>query len=193
MTPSRLFPSCDGKCVEADAFPASLRAAVVEAVTAVATGESHPPLYAFLVKLHHETLSIPSRVYYNPTLLRSELGNSQGIRRAILACLGTRHHDGYLRQECLAEVLRSDEAWPTPYIIQLAGEYVVEITQDVAAGIVYRDVALLASFAKENPGYLATLQRRVTSYWSCYHRAAYPERNDYPGNKVMAFLRQVLD
>lgn len=189
MSPDKIFRRCD----EVDAFPLALRAAVLAAVACVATGETHPPCHVFLVKLNHETLSIPSRVYYNPTVLRRALGSSQGVRRLVLACLGSRHHDGHVRQECLAELLRSDEASLTPYIVHLAGEYVVEIVQDVADGIMQRDVAVLASFAKENPDYLATFQRRVTSYWSCYHRAAYPDRNSYPGTKVAAFLRQVLE
>jgi hypothetical protein len=47
---------------------------------------------------------------------------------------------------------------------QLAGEYVVEITDDVAHGIVSRDTSTLVAFARENPDYLATLGRRITSY-----------------------------
>lgn len=185
--------TCETRCDEAAAFPSRLRSAVGEAVASVATREWHPPRHAFLVNLDREALFIPYRVYYSPALLRQELSNSHSVGRLLLACLGTRHYDGYLRQECLGELLGSDEVWLTPYILQLAGEYVVEIANEVAKGIVVRDSAMLATFAKENPGYLATLERRVTSYWSCYHRRAYPERNNYPGAKVFAFLRQVLE
>lgn len=158
----------------------------------LAVGEWHPPRHVFVVNLDHETLHIPYRVYYSPSLLRRELSGAHGVHRLILACLGTRHYDGYLRQACLAELFRSSEAWLTPYLIQLAGEYVIEITHDVAEGIVRRDIAVLGAFAKENPAYLGALQSRVTSYWSC-HRDTYPDPNNYPGTKVITYLRQALD
>lgn len=72
--------------------------------------------------------------------------------------------------------------------MQLAGEYVVEITEEVANAIGERNPATLRAFASENSAYLATLGRRMTSYWSCYHRSAYPERNSYPGARVLAVM-----
>ncbi len=174
-------------------FPVRLRPAVRDVLASVATGEMHPPRYAFKVNCDHETLQIPYRLYYGPDLLRRTLSDAQGIDKLLLACLGTRHYDGYLRHECLTDLLGSEDSWLTPYIVQLAGEYVVEIADDVAHGIVLRDNSLLAVFARENPNYLATLGRRITSYWSCYHRKAYPNRKDYPGSKVLACLQQALE
>jgi hypothetical protein len=174
-------------------FPARLRPAVRDVLALVATGEMHPPRCAFAVNVDHEALQIPYRLYYRPEVLRRQLSNSQGIDKLVFACLGTRHYDGYLRQECLIELLGSEDSWLTPYIVQLAGEYVVEIAADVADGIVLRDPSSLAAFATENPGYLATLGRRMTSYWSCYHRQAYPNRDDYPGFKVLTFLQHARE
>ena len=144
------------RCDESAAFPAELRA-VRDAVALVVTGEAQPPRGAFLVNVDGETLHIPSRLYYSPALLRREIRNAQGIVRLILAALGTRHYDGYLRQLCLRELLRSDDAWLTPYILALASDYVAEIAKDVAEAIPMRDTAALAAFARGNPEYLATL------------------------------------
>jgi hypothetical protein len=184
--------ACEPRWDESAAFPFRLNSAVREAAALVATGEMHRPRHAFLVNVDHETLQIPYRLYYSPALLRRELSHSLGVSRLILACLGTRHYDGYLRQECLGELLGSDEAWLTPYILQLAGEYVVEIAENVVKAIGVRDTGALATFATDNPDYLATLARRVQSYWYCYYREAYPHRNNYPGVKVLALLRHVL-
>ena len=145
------------------------------------------------MNVDHEGLQIPYRLYYSPDLLRWKLGNSDGVEKLILACLGTRHYDGYLRQQCLGHLLRNVASWITPYIVQLAGEYVVEIVDDVATGITLRNTSSLPAFARENPDYLATLGRRVTSYWNAYHRRAYPNRSDYPGSKVMAYLLNTLE
>ena len=190
MTSTRFIQVGIARLDEASGFPYALRTSVHEAVAAVAKGEWHPPRHVFLVNLELAALRIPYRIYYDPMLLRRELATSDGDRRAILACLGTRHYDGYLRQECLAELWAVREAWLIPYVIQLAGEYVVEIARDVVEGIPKMDVPELAAFVRANPAYLATLQRRVTSYWSCYHRSAYPDRGAYPGTKVVTYLQK---
>ncbi|MCS0630322.1 hypothetical protein NX786_13345 [Telluria mixta] len=146
-----------------------------------------------MVKIDHETLQIPYRLYYNRELLRLRLHTSYGIKKLVLACLGTRHYDGYLRQQCLRYLLRSEACWVFPYIVQLAGEYVVEIADEVAEGIVDRDSSSIAEFVRQNSDYLATFGRRVTSYWNEYYRRAYPCRDHYPGSKVLAHLNAQSD
>lgn len=184
---------CEARCDEALAFPARLRAAVRAAAATVATGERHPPRDAFVLKLDGETLAIPYRLHYDPDLLRRELASSQADAMRILLCLGTRHDDGHVRQECLRQLLADESSWLTPYLLQLAGEYVVEIAADVAAAIGARNPAALRAFAVENPAYLAALGSRVTSYWNCYHRQAYPERGRYPGTRVVAAMRAAME
>jgi hypothetical protein len=175
------------------AFPSALRFIAQEAAIAVAVGELHPPHHAFEVNMDGERLRLPYRVYYDRDLLRAEISNSQGSAKLIRLCLGTRHYNGYLRQECLRDVLKNEAPWLIPYLLQLAGEYVVEIAEDVANAIVEWDPGALRAFAMENPSYLATLARRVTSYWNCYHRRAYPDRHGYPGARVLAVVRAAMD
>ena len=185
--------SCEARCDEAIAFPSGLRSAVRNAITSVTIGEWHPPTHAFIVNMGGEVLRIPYRVYYDPDLLRRQLSDLPAAARLILLCLGTRHYDGYLRQECLRELVKSEAPWLTPYVLQLAGEYVVEITEDVASAIGEHNPAALRAFASENSAYLATLARRITSYWSCYHRHAYPTLRSYPGAKVLAVLNAAVE
>jgi hypothetical protein len=184
---------CEIRCDEATAFPAALRSAVRDAVASVTSGEWHPPKHAFMVNVEGEALRIPYRVYYDPDLLRRQLRDLQATSKLILLCLGTRHYDGYFRQECLRELVKNDAPWITPYVLQLAGEYVVEITADVANAIDGYSPAALRAFAWENSAYLATLARRMTSYWNCDHRRAYPERHSYPGAKVLAMLNAAVE
>ena len=176
-------------CDESLGFPSALRSSARAAIALVAQGETAPPLGTFTVNVADEALRIPGRLYYDATRLRRAIGNARGNDRLVLACLGTRHHDGRVRQECLAHLSGSGDAWIIPYIVQLAGEYVIEIVADVLQEIRTRDTSSLAGFARANPAYLATLARRVTSYWNCYHRHAYPDRADYPGTRVLALMR----
>jgi hypothetical protein len=178
---------------ESMGFPSCLRPSVRDVAASLAYTETHAPSDMFMVKIDHETLEIPYRLYYCRELLRLKLHTSYGIKKLVLACLGTRHHDGYLRQECLSYLLQSQACWVIPYIIQLAGEYVVEIADKVSDGIVSRDNSSMAEFARQNPDYLATFGRRVTSYWNEYYRHVYPCRDDYPGSKVLAHLLHALE
>lgn len=159
----------------------------------LAATEIARPLGAFSVNLDEETLQIPYRVYYSHGLLRSNLLGSCGDTKLVLACLGTRHYDGYLRQQCLRYLLNSDESWVLPYLVQLAGEYVLEIVDEVAATIGSLDSSSVAAFVRRNPAYLATFARRVTSYWNEYYRHVYPRRSDYPGSKVLALLLHTVE
>jgi hypothetical protein len=170
-------------------FPSALRAAARAAVAVVARGEIAPPHGAFRVDVGGETLHIPERLYYDRDRLRRALDDAQGTDRRILACLGTRHCDGYVRRACLAQILDGGDAWLVPYIVQLAGEYVIEIVGDVARWSETCEASTLAAFARANPAYLATLSRRVTSYWNCYYRHAYPDRADYPGTRLLSRFR----
>ena len=174
---------------EALGFPSALRAAARAAVAVVARDEIAPPHGAFCVDVGGETLHIPERLYYDPGRLRRALDDAQGADRRILACLGTRHCDGHVRQACLAHILDGDDAWLMPYIVQLAGEYVIEIVDDVARWSETCEASALAALARANPAWLATLSRRVTSYWNCYHRHAYPDRNAYPGSRLLSRFR----
>lgn len=185
--------TCETRCDESAGFPTHLRPSVREIAASLAATETHAPFSAFKVTIGHETLQIPYRLYYSHSLLRWKLNTSSGVDRLVLACLGTRHHDGYLRQQSLGYLLRNEESWTIPYIVQLAGEYVVEIADEVAADILSRDISSLAEFARQNPDYVATLERRVTSYWNEYHRRAYPSRGDYPGSKVITYLQRSLE
>jgi len=184
---------CETRYDKTTAFPSRLRSAAQKAVASAAIGERHPPRQTFVVNVDGEALHVPYRTYYDPELLRRELSNAQATVRLILLCLGTRHYDGYLRQECLHELLKDESPWLTPYVVQLAGEYVVEIVEDVANAIGGRNSSTLQAFVLENPAYLGTLERRVTSYWSYYHRQAYPKLDCYPGARVMAVLRAAVE
>jgi hypothetical protein len=173
---------CEARCDETMAFPSMLRSAVRDAVAAVTVGEWHPPSHAFLVEVEGEALRIPYRVYYDPELLRRQLGNVQATAKLILLCLGTRHYDGHVRQECLREVLKSEAPWLTPYVLQLAGEYLVEIAEDVATAIGERNPATLRAFAMENPAYLAPAARAPgAAFTACDASAPAGSRARSPG------------
>ncbi|AQR68738.1 hypothetical protein BZG29_10580 [Janthinobacterium sp. LM6] len=176
--------------VEAQAFPATLTDTVVQLLPALAQGQLHAPSAPFDVHQDGRLLRIPVRTYYHrkQLLACTRLPGDAGV---LALCLGTRHHDGHLREACVKQLLLQERAWTVPFVVHLCGEYVLEIVEVIGAALLAWNTEALARYLRENPAYVDTLERRSISYWSCYYRGQYPVREDYPGCRTMAALRAV--
>ena len=170
---------------EADAFPAALAGTVAQLLPVLGSSRAHPP---FAVYQNGEALLIPTRTYYDreQLLTCTRLPGDAGV---IALCLGTRHHDGHLREACVRQLLLQQRAWTVPFVVHLCGEYVLEIVEVIGAVLPAWNGEALARYLRENCAYLATLERRAVSYWNCYYRWRYPVWEDYPGRRTMAALR----
>jgi hypothetical protein len=170
---------------EADAFPAALAGTMAQLLPALGSSRAHPP---FAVWQNGEALLIPTRTYYDreQLLACTQLAGDAGIAAL---CLGTRHHDGHLREHCVAQLLRQERAWTVPFVVHLCGEHVLEIVERIGAALPAWNAQALARYLRDNPAYVDTLERRSISYWSCYYRGRYPVWEDYPGRRTMAALR----
>jgi len=169
------------------AFPAALRPAAA-ALTGNPGWRPEIRHCAYQVMLGGDTLTIPRRLYVDRDLLWDDAGRDT-TGRGIAWCLGTRHHDGHVREACLVRLLAAPQAWMAPFIVHLVGEYVIEIVQRIEAALpdFAPDMrASLGAFVRENPRYLDTIERRTVSYRL---RGGPPPLADYPGKRVMAALR----
>ncbi len=139
------------------------------------------------VRLQGEDVHIPHRIYsVEPDELSLE--ELSGIQPAILACLFSRHHDGLVREKYLRQLLPVQESWVPPFVIQLVGEYVLEIILTVACDIRYLRDGCYAAFAAENPAFLGLLRQRIISYWDCYYRRQFPRFQHNPAFQVFKAL-----
>ncbi|MBV7537949.1 hypothetical protein KW842_19435 [Duganella sp. sic0402] len=168
-----------------NAFPRALSAQAGRVAQLIP--DYHYRLWAYQIKLGDEQLAIPVRLYFPGELLQTPLDDD--IAQTMLLCLGSRHHDGHLRQACVAQLLQRKEAWLAPFVIQLLGEYVVEIAEVIRAGLQQVDLAPYRQFMADNPRYIHTVESRIISYWSCYYRHAYPHRADYPASIALTYLQ----
>jgi len=175
------------------AFPAEL-ACDAEAVLAVMPDSRHQPHASFPVLVAGRQLLIPERLYNDepPTDAVASLSSRQ---RQLLHCLYTRHCDGVVRQRHLEKVVGSTDPWVVPFVVQLVGEYVLEILV-----VICDELRVLATpgtcghraygqFIVDNPAFFARTQRRVVSYWSCYYRGTYASFRGYPGCALLDLLR----
>lgn len=68
---------------------------------------------------------IPYRIYHDPPALEA-LQALTPIQQMMLSCWYTRHHDGFLRQRHLDQVIGVPLPWVTPFVVALSGEELVE-------------------------------------------------------------------
>jgi hypothetical protein len=105
------------------AFPSSLRS---EALVALAALPNNPHgVGSFTAQVNGEPVSIPYRVYHDTSLIHVDKLSSLQIH--LVDCILKRHNDGIVRQKHLVRMVTSDNAWVPPFVVQLSGEYVVEI------------------------------------------------------------------
>jgi len=75
-----------------------------------------------------------------------------------------------------------------PFIIQLLGEYVIELVERAASLIESAPKAGYVAFARENPDFLRLTTQRAASYWNAYYRGRIRKRADYPAFPALATL-----
>ena len=177
----------------AAAFPASVRQCV-PAVLEILPPTRLMPVSSFTVSVRGEPVTIPYRLYNDEpdSEVQQALSPDQ---RAILHCLYTRHHDGRIRHRHVERACESLQPWVMPFVVQLVGEYVLEILvtiQDQLANLNTPGAAqhtAYGQFLAANPDFLVLTGQRVASYWNCYYRSAYPDLRTYPGHALLRSLQ----
>lgn len=170
-----------------NAFPSSLRDEALSAI-AILPEPSYRPLSAFTVRVNAESIAIPYRESYDPARIVSK--RLSPTQKPFLDAILTRHNDGHVRQHHLSGILGLNQPWVAPFIVQLVGEYVVEIIEEIDRHIEKLDGDLYGTFLRENPEFLRLTEQRVISYWDCYYRNQRKEY--YAGFRVLRFFRECL-
>lgn len=165
-----------------NAFPAVVRDAAVRAVSVFP--ENPRTSKTFSVRVADENATLPCRIYHNPALINT--ASLSSVEKELVDCLLTRHHDGIVREKHLKQIISRDHAWIPPFVVQLVGEYVIEILQLIQDNLSLLNASVYAQFLQMNPELLARTKQRVASYWDCYHRNVRLE--DYAGFRVLDFF-----
>ncbi|MEV6655105.1 hypothetical protein [Streptomyces sp. NPDC051219] len=178
------------------AFPTRL-AGDVQRVLAVMPEARLAPMMPFEVEVQGETVAIPSRIYNEEPGADLEQPLA-GTQQVIVHCLYSRHSDGRVRQRHIEQIVASGEPWVVPFVVQLAGEYVLEILEAIGRGLPGLAVPgsaqrrLYGEFIARNPAFFARAERRVVSYWSCYYRWKYGAFGTYPGCVLVEAFRAAV-
>lgn len=162
----------------------------------------HKSYEPFKIIFEKNSLSIPARIYTDEGQL-GKLKKLSPIQKEMVFCFFSRHHDGFVREKCLKEFVTSNNSFTVPYILQLLGEYVIEIIEVIYQNREKLNKANLVAYISENPDHYEKTRQRVYSYWDCYYRRAYPKYRrdvaprgesyfDYPGIKMVKYINTLL-
>lgn len=119
---------------------------------------------------------------YYDEVTKSEAQTTTNLEKLSLY---TRHHNGYIREIAIIALMQKFPKESIPFIVQLLGEFVVEIYLRITDEITSEQRNWIQEFLKENPRYTQTIQSRVASYWDCYYRNQYLKLKDYPAFKLI--------
>ena len=89
-----------------------------------------------------------------------------------------------MRQRQLERNLPAYEPWIVPFVVQLTGEYVIELLDTCESHFSLLDPLLYGSFIRDNPKYFQATRDRMISYWDCYYRRLYKRKPDYVGFRL---------
>jgi hypothetical protein len=84
--------------------------------------------------------------------------------------------------------MSSSEQWVPPFVVQLIGEYVVEIHGVIESNVAYLRQPSYVRFVAENPTFIALTRQRVISYWDCYFRQETLNLQDHVGFRLLEAL-----
>lgn len=183
----------EGISVEIRAFPSGMSEHVSKTVRQLARGQVHSPSEAIApVRVAQALLHIPYRVYYDERRLLALLDD--GAEAGLVArCLGTRHHNGVLRERCLRHLLAHGASWTAPFVIQLLGEYVLEVVRPIHERFMDGVEEKYGMFFNDNAGYCQRLEQRAISYWNAYYRRQFSCQGEYPGVRALKALQQAAE
>ncbi|MGB8324423.1 MAG: hypothetical protein WCE52_15805 [Candidatus Acidiferrum sp.] len=107
------------------AFPTSLHPQAMDAIRYLPEDRHSDRHGCYVMNVSGEQVSIPRRVYHDVSQI--PLWRILGTKKKLLRALLTRHNDGFVRQRYLKRMLEVNEIWTPPFVILLAGEYVVQM------------------------------------------------------------------
>ena len=175
----------------ASAFPKAIRN---DALIALFEFPEIAHKWTFPVRVAGELVSIPGRVYCAHAAL--ETTPLSDLQKELVDCLLTRHQNGFVRQKHLDRIIGSENIWIPPFVIQLIGEYVIEILQVIEQSLSNLNVSVYEEFIWWNPEFMALTERRVTSYWNEHYRRPVSgrivyKRQEYVGFRLLRFFRSL--
>lgn len=129
-------------------------------------------------------VQIPYRIYYNK-MNYSKFKSFTDTQKTILYCLLTRSDNGYIREKCARLLLGTNyPSWAIPFIVNLCGDYVLEIVTALYEMLKDTDTTAIKQFCQTNKNVVRRCYDRMLSIWYTYDRYSAPDFYEYVGRKL---------
>jgi len=142
----------------------------------------------FSAQIGGEFVTIPERIHNDPALIK--IDSLTDLQKEFVHCLLTRHSSGFVREEHLTRIIGSKHIGVPPFVIQLTGEYVIEILRVIHQNLQSLDTSVYTAFLQGNRRFFSKIEQRVVSYWDCYYRCQ--TREEYVGFRLLDFFRSLV-
>ena len=173
------------------AFPSTIDKDVNYVLANLDLNSRHLPSGSFSVRVGRDQLEIPYRIYYSEKNLTEKPHFSQ-LQKDILNCLFSRHHSGFIREECIKKIVVSDYIWVPPYVLRLLGEYVIEILHLIHNHLDSLNFENYIEFIRYNSEFYELTRQRMISYWNCYYRNQFFNKKGYVGFQIFEFFDKLI-
>ena len=164
-----------------NAFPKSLTQDVYSLLDKLRLTAKYKSTECFQINYDRDILNIPYRIYYDEPLPLQLTDKEQ----LLLSCIFTRHHNGYIREKHLKNIITTDTYLTTPFIAQLLGEYVIEILNIIKDNLSATLLDNLIRLKTDNKEFFYKTEQRIQSYWDCYYRRKFWKKTEYVGFEIL--------
>lgn len=166
-------------------FPQAMRRLADQVADVIPPDGLRPSLWVPL-RLDDQAIAVPGRIYNAPIPADAFEALSEDAQ-AMALTLYTSHHDGYVRQDAVTQLVERAERWMAPHLLLRIGDMVQEVVAPIADALMSggangaKLLELLAESATLNPAAFRTTRSRATGYWYTYYRREFPTREEHPG------------
>lgn len=167
------------------AFPTSLTTEVNSLLDKLDWTTTYKSTECFSINFDSEIINIPYRIYYDEPD-QQKLTDAETF---LLNCIFTRHYNGHVREKMLRRIVASNNYLATPFIVQLLGEYVIEILIVIKNNLTLKQLDNFIKLKNDNPKFFEITEKRVQSYWDCYYKWTI-QKTDYVGFNILKDLRE---
>ena len=131
-----------------------------------------------------ESVTIPERIYFREAA-EEGLASLTAEQKAIYHCIFLRSHDGYARERSLKALFALGVPdFALPYIVESAGDYVLEIVQTLYRLLCGENLERYREFCGRNIKNVQSCHSRMMSYWWEYYRDICPDYGSYAGKAL---------
>ncbi|MBQ8448872.1 MAG: hypothetical protein IJX27_08105 [Clostridia bacterium] len=131
-----------------------------------------------------ESVTIPERIYFREAA-EEGLASLTAEQKAIYHCIFSRSHDGYARERSLKALFALGVPdFALPYIVESAGDYVLEIVQTLYRLLCGENLERYREFCGRNIKNVQSCHSRMMSYWWEYYRDICPDYGSYAGKAL---------